>query len=1048
MQIKKYAKDLEAMVANAEKHPTYELEVVLKNVYNNKITQDKFFNVLKRLNSENSIIFYNEDEFLDIIVDTIRFTIIGNSNIVKYCQTEDINLIDQKYVQIIQKKDVKKIDINEYKIRFNLKDEIILDRKKKIVNDIVKSWKKKTKIFRYKKRISFITDDKMCQYDMTMIKSNKFIEFGPNTTMKKKDIPDYKKKFVAKPFHIKNFNQWFNKFGPNDDVPMKGKEYEKLASFKSIKNSKVFDNDLEYEIEMEYIGNKIGVKKISPINILIYMIQKLCVVLQAYHKSYYIISDSEKNDVITEYKGLMDFYKFSAPMNVTLEKKHMLERNYVDYNNIISIRKDYSVTDKADGERNLVIILENGKMYLMNRKNDIKYLGASCIELAGCILDSEYILKDKHDNNINLLMLFDAYFYKGEDIRKRILQRSQEEIDTNKINESRLEYTSKIHTILQKNIKLEPTNNLRIHLKKFLFGDDSTYSDENELYIDSQLKELMKYNESDQQYKDILDNINVAKADTKIFQCCLNLYNTEYEYNIDGLIFTPRNLFAGEEPGSKPKFNGRWYRSFKWKPPEENTIDFKVKIMKDNDDSSKDLVKINSDGKKYKTLILYIGYSSEKHNSYNSMRVLNENIVYEKKFTSIEFFPTNPYSKDACYAPIEIEDGNIYTLDDKNIIKDDMIIECKYNDKNGIFIWTPMRVRDNLTPNDYITANNVWNCIHNPVTLDMITSGKATQNDEFDIYYNNNNRRKERVCTPMYDLHSYIKKKIITEYISGSNNLLDTSVGKGGDLNHWINANVNMIVGIDVCKNGLVELNGACNRILKKSVELNNIHLAEHSLIVWGDTSKDIMKYSGLDDLNKYYLDIIYGNVLFENIENSKLKKFHNLGNITDGGGFDIVSCQFSIHYYFENSNTLNTYLNNVANSLKPGGKFVGTCLNGNKVFNLLKTSTVLRNEGKNTCWKVTKKYTNTKFGPNEKSLGLEIDVFNESIGVSITEYLVNIDYLILMCDKHKLKLKETNSFEKMYSSIGDDRYGTIESITDDMKKYSFWNNYFVFEKI
>jgi len=1047
MKLKKYAKALEEMVANAEKHPNYELEIILKNGYNDKITQDKFFNVLKRLNSENNIIFYNEDEYLDIIIDTVRFTIIGNSNIIKYCQSEDITSIDSKYVQIIQKKTIKKLDINEYKIKFNLKDEIVLDNKKKIVTDIVKSWKTKSKIFRYKKRISFITSDKMCQYDMTMIKSNKYIEIGTNTTMKKKDIPDYKKKFVAKPFHIKNFNQWFNKFGPNDDVPMKGKEYEKLGSFKSIKHSKVFDNDLEYEIEMEYIGNKKGIKKISANNILVSMINNLLVVLQAYNKSYYIISDSEKNEVITEYKGLMDFYKFSAPMNVTLEKKHMLERKYVDYNNIISIRKDYSVTDKADGERNLLIITENGKMYLMNRKNDIKYLGASCIELAGCILDSEYILKDKHDNNINLLMLFDAYFFKGEDIRKRILQRSQEEIDLNKIDISRLEYTKEIHDIIQTNLKKETNNTLRINLKKFEFGDDSIYSEENETYIDSQLKELVKYDKSDQTYKDIMDNISIAKADTKIFQCCSNLYKSEYEYNIDGLIFTPRNLFAGEEPGFKPKFNGRWYRSFKWKPPEENTIDFKVKIMKDDIDLSKDLVKINSNGKQYKTLILHIGYSSERHNTYNSMRVLNENIVYESEFTSIEFFPTNPYSKDACYAQIEIEDGNIYTIDDKNIIKDDMIIECKYNEI-GMFKWSPMRVRDNLTPNDYITANNVWNCIHNPVTLDMITSGQSEQNDEFDIYYNNNNRRNNRECTPMYDLHSYIKKKLINEYISGSNNLLDTSVGKGGDLNHWINANVNMLVGIDVCKNGLVELNGACNRILKKSVDTNNIHLAEHSLIVWGDTSKDILKHSGLDDLNKYYLDIIYGNVLFENIKNSKLKKFHNLGNIADGGGFDIVSCQFSIHYYFENSNTLNTYLNNVSNSLKPGGKFIGTCLNGNTIFELLKISDVLRNEGTNTCWKISKKYTNTKFGPNENSLGLEIDVFNESIGVSIKEYLVNIDYLKLMCDKYKLKLKETNSFEQLYSLIGDERYGTIESITDDMKKYSFWNNYFVFEKI
>ena len=39
---------------------------------------------------------------------------------------------------------------------------------------------------------------------------------------------------------------------------------------------------------------------------------------------------------------------------------------------IKTIRKGYTVTDKADGERNLIIVLGDGGIYLMNRKNDIK----------------------------------------------------------------------------------------------------------------------------------------------------------------------------------------------------------------------------------------------------------------------------------------------------------------------------------------------------------------------------------------------------------------------------------------------------------------------------------------------------------------------------------------------------------------------------------------------------------------------------------------------------------------------------------------------------
>ena len=53
--------------------------------------------------------------------------------------------------------------------------------------------------------------------------------------------------------------------------------------------------------------------------------------------------------------------------------------------------------------------------------------------------------------------------------------------------------------------------------------------------------------------------------------------------------------------------------------------------------------------------------------------------------------------------------------------------------------------------------------------------------------------------------------------------------------------------------------------------------------------------------------------------------------------------------------------------------------------------------------------------------------VYNESIGSTITEYLVNFDYLVFLCSKYNLKLIETASFEKMYTTITDSKYGKIK---------------------
>ena len=42
--------------------------------------------------------------------------------------------------------------------------------------------------------------------------------------------------------------------------------------------------------------------------------------------------------------------------------------------------------------------------------------------------------------------------------------------------------------------------------------------------------------------------------------------------------------------------------------------------------------------------------------------------------------------------------------------------------------------------------------------------------------------------------------------------------------------------------------------------------------------------------------------------------------------GFDIISSQFTIHYYFKDELTLRGYIQNLSDNLKKGGYFIGTC--------------------------------------------------------------------------------------------------------------------------
>ena len=61
------------------------------------------------------------------------------------------------------------------------------------------------------------------------------------------------------------------------------------------------------------------------------MLQNTILILQAIQKSYYLVSEKEKKEVIENYKALMGDYRFKGPQNVTLELKHVIERKYQEY---------------------------------------------------------------------------------------------------------------------------------------------------------------------------------------------------------------------------------------------------------------------------------------------------------------------------------------------------------------------------------------------------------------------------------------------------------------------------------------------------------------------------------------------------------------------------------------------------------------------------------------------------------------------------------------------------------------------------------------------
>jgi mRNA (guanine-N7-)-methyltransferase len=313
-----------------------------------------------------------------------------------------------------------------------------------------------------------------------------------------------------------------------------------------------------------------------------------------------------------------------------------------------------------------------------------------------------------------------------------------------------------------------------------------------------------------------------------------------------------------------------------------------------------------------------------------------------------------------------------------------------------------------------------------------------------------------------------VKRKLITGVSQTRDTLIDFAVGKAGDLSKWVSANLSFVFGIDVSKDNIQnQKDGACARYLNTRRKFPR---AMDAIFLHGNSGLNIRNGDAfITDKEKRIAKAIFGNGAKDRktLEEGVFRS-HGLGQ----EGFRISSCQFALHYFFENAKTLHSFLRNVADCTALGGYFIGTCYDGKKVFRILqrkwKGETFTIQHGSYKVFEITKQYEETGFPETELSLGYAIDVFQESINKTFREYLVNIDYLVRLMEdygftvvsrKNAEKMGLPNgiaSFETLYTDMiheierrrdAEDEYGTAIRMTEDEKIISFLNVFFVFQK-
>ena len=1101
-----------------------ELEVKFGTRGVKEITKDDFDNVVKKLLSAGFKIVKSQEyclkiqsEFTDIgtgktKLSNIRTEVYGLSNIQKYCRNDRLEDINYRFVQKMQAKEgsefIRPVNFDDFNFRLSYQKEKIIPITSSLGQSILSTWIKEKKVFRHINRTTLIHDDFPFHIDISVVKESH-----------RRDghlIPEY-----------------------------------------SFQASKTTECEPKYEIEIEMDNHLVGIgKKMNNAVVVADILRTgIKIVLSGLqgtnfpvsydelaHTSrdyYYLLYPNEKPKhksdrgdkgdkggrgsaselelELTDAKNItLTPNHFIGPSSYTLQVLNVAPIN--DDCSIPNIRNNYTVTDKADGMRKMLYICPNGKVYLLNTNMNFEFTGAVCREerVHNTLIDGEHIIHNKNGEYINLFAAFDLYFINGRDVRQKafvITSSSSDkrasaavdemlgDIEEEFESESDIGEGSRARSSQKKSMELREKEMPRGSAKG---NEDSRLFLLNQIINDMNIQSVISGDNIP--IKVAVKKFQVASPDKSIFACANFIISGQkagiFEYETDGLIFTPCNTgVASNKVGvAGPLHKVTWDMSFKWKPLNQNTIDFLIttKKNKNGTDAVGNIFENGIDTMKseqlqqYKTIILRVGYDERKHGYINPCAaVIDDKLPHAGDvdtgdgYKPVPFYPTNPYDPEAsiCNIPLR-EDQNgvlqMFTSQDE-IFDDETIVEFSYDaTRPKYWRWVAERVRYDKTAeykrgiknygNAYHVANSNWYSIHNPVTLEMITTGQNIPDElaDDDVYYNKTSG--DNKTRSMRDFHNlFVKKMLITKVAAKGNTLIDYAVGKAGDFPKWIDAKLSFVFGVDLSKDNIENrLDGACARFLNYRKKFYSM---PYALFVNGNSGVNIK--SGDAMFTEKGKEIV--RALFNDGPKDAsilgMGVYRQYGKAVDG--FNISSCQFALHYFFENIEKLNQFLKNVSECTKVDGYFIGSCYDGATMFQALRSVEKGKSIGlmadDEKIWEITKEYSQTTYDPDISCVGYAIDVYQDSINKTIKEYLVNFTYFTelmrgygfeLLKRDEAVKLGLPNSsgmfselFAVMESEIQQDakqksRYGSAPMMTAKEKQISFYNRYFVFKKI
>lgn len=710
-----------------------------------------------------------------------------------------------------------------------------------------------------------------------------------------------------------------------------------------------------YEIEVELLRPSVPSSPEVVKDSMKTLIRGVGEVLRGIQKHHLLVRKSVAARVLQGYKELVKTERFRGVAPITMVIENMGKEPVPT---IANIRTGYNVTDKADGLRMMGYVTEKGELFLIDMTLNVYRTGLKRKAVANSLVDGEYVTRDKDNNPIQQYIAFDCYVAQdGKDV-------SQMPFASASTSSAPGRHSALTDWVTKWNEGDGPTvvpgagvtekGKILVSMKTFLFAN---------------------------------------AGDTSIFQCCAKVLDSAKLYHTDGLILTPNSVPIPKNPGVG------WRDQLKWKPADENTVDFLCIFDKDPETRTDAVTSSTMPGTgevvQYKTMRLYVG--SDLDPAYENPRgtilfeqplpgqgqqqqrqgrgISSRKVPYKPVLFNPSELPDTMAS--VSYVKLETMLGNDEDFvrceaPSEDPIQDRSIVEMRYEPGNEPgWRWIPMRVRYDKTEryqratktgnyggtmNKDAAAEGVWNSIHEPITRHMIRTGSdqpsvaevkamsggvaaVASGEVTKVYYERKGPKEDlMIIRGLRDFHNrYIKEEILlgSGLRGGGKTLVDLACGQGGDLTKWVREKVDFVFGTDIAGEGIRDPQNGAYRRYLNQVMLHGGFSSMGKMIFTIGSSARNLA-SGEAGATPEESNIMRS-ILGRVSPDGPVPPFvaSSAGRLRQGA--DCVAIMFAIHYFFENEASLAGIMRNISDTLKIGGLFVGCCFDGEKVFDALR---------------------------------------------------------------------------------------------------------------